>query len=621
MGRAGVAFAVTFSAWLLLFVTGQMEFLRAVFLLGVLITGAWLLLRVFRWVAQQAVWRLRHRLIVTYLFIGVAPVALLASVALLAGYWLMLQVAMSAVTKDLEYREIELASVAEAIGKVEASSRATEIPHLLNSFFTTRYVGLSVVLRQDGRETRIPSTADVPPPLVGFEAARGVVHREGEFFLWSYRKIEGGDITLVAPLSPGLLRQFAPEFGFVTVDDDVTALADERGGARGVLPVANSRLDPPLFWFALLRSAEWNRPAEPARDFRVGLQTRMSTVVGATFNRKTDLAQGFVQAILVGGVMVFLLVGLICWVIGVTMTRTITGTVHHLYEGTQRVMEGRFSHRMAVEGRDQLAEVGSSFNRMTAHLEQLVVVSKEKERLQSEMEIAREVQNQLYPRLETRSSHLSVAAVFRPARLVSGDYFDYESVREGQVALAIGDVAGKGISAALLMASIQSSLRTQLGHGEEQSTAAIVGRLNRHLCASTSPEKYATLCLGLYNEGTGALTYCNAGHLPPVLIRAGQAQRFEVNGTVVGAFANVEYEQSSVYLESGDLLALVTDGLTEPENEFGEMFGEERLIDLLLKNAHRSEQQVVDLVLEAIRHWTGSDELQDDITLMVVRRL
>jgi sigma-B regulation protein RsbU (phosphoserine phosphatase) len=89
----------------------------------------------------------------------------------------------------------------------------------------------------------------------------------------------------------------------------------------------------------------------------------------------------------------------------------------------------------------------------------------------------------------------------------------------------------------------------------------------------------------------------------------------------VGAFAEVEYGQSSICLESGDLLALVTDGVTEPENEFGEMFGDERLNDLLLKNAHRSEQQIVEVVLQAIRNWTASDELQDDITLMVVRRV
>jgi sigma-B regulation protein RsbU (phosphoserine phosphatase) len=325
--------------------------------------------------------------------------------------------------------------------------------------------------------------------------------------------------------------------------------------------------------------------------------------------------------ILILSVFVFLFVELVCWVIGVSMTRTITGAVHHLYVGTQRVMEGRLSHRMPVGGRDQLAEVGTSFNRMTEHLEQLVVVAKDKERLQSEIEIAQEVQAHLYPTIEERSAHLRVAAAFQPARMVSGDYFDYEVARDGRVALAIGDVSGKGISAALLMSSIQSSLRTQLGHDENQTPSAIVGRLNRHLCASTSMAKYATFCMGLYDEATSTFAYTNAGHIPPILIRGGRAQRLDVNGTVVGAFPEAEYDHSSLRLKSGDLLVFLTDGLTEPENEFGEMFGEDRIVDLLIKNGHRDEPEIVALMLDAHRQWTGAGELQDDITLLLARRV
>jgi sigma-B regulation protein RsbU (phosphoserine phosphatase) len=190
------------------------------------------------------------------------------------------------------------------------------------------------------------------------------------------------------------------------------------------------------------------------------------------------------------------------------------------------------------------------------------------------------------------------------------------------VALAIADVSGKGISAALLMASLQSSLRTQL-HSKNgtPSAAGIVARLNRHLCANTTPDKYATFCLGLYNEATHTLTYTNAGHLPPALIRDGQSSRFDVNGTIVGCFPQVAYEESSVRLEPGDLVLGFTDGISELENAFGEMFGEDRLIELVAKNAHLSEQKIIDLIVEAAREWCGSHEMQDDLTLLVVRRV
>ncbi len=320
--------------------------------------------------------------------------------------------------------------------------------------------------------------------------------------------------------------------------------------------------------------------------------------------------------------------------IGVKLTRSITNAVHNLYEGTQKVRVGDFSHRIEVRGTDQLAELGESFNRMTENLERLVEVAKEKERLQSEIEIAREVQNQLFPRSVPVTEALELAAVCRPARLVSGDYYDYLRLDESTLAFAIGDVAGKGISAALLMATVQSSMRAQLRAGRELvaaagngssvstiSTASLVSRLNQQLYAFTPPEKFATFYFALYDEPTGLLTYTNAGHLPPILIRDGTVSRLDVNGTVVGAFSFAEYGESSIKLDRGDLLVCFTDGITEPENEFGEMFGEDRLAEVLVKNAGREPQAIIDSVLDSVRVWTGSPELQDDMTLLLARRM
>jgi sigma-B regulation protein RsbU (phosphoserine phosphatase) len=192
------------------------------------------------------------------------------------------------------------------------------------------------------------------------------------------------------------------------------------------------------------------------------------------------------------------------------------------------------------------------------------------------------------------------------------------------VALAVGDVAGKGISAALLMATLQSSLRTQLssasGNGRP-SAARLVSQLNQYLYANTSPEKFTTLCLGLYDETDGSFSYTNGGNLPPALVRGGTVQRLDVNGTVVGAFPNAQYDESRIALQRDDLLVFFTDGVTEPENEYGEMFGEERFLDLLARNAHLGEDAILRTVIESVREWTGSDELQDDMTLLLARRL
>jgi sigma-B regulation protein RsbU (phosphoserine phosphatase) len=421
------------------------------------------------------------------------------------------------------------------------------------------------------------------------------------------------------------LAGLVPSLGLVGIDQPTGPRSKSARSAPALPPAANW-FDTEVVWFATVPAFDWSTPGRTS-DLELAVLTRVSAVLSTVFNRKAGIAQELLETALIAGVVVIVLVEIVCWVIGITMTRNITGAVHHLYEGTHRIMRGDFSHRIEVHGKDQLAELGVSFNRMTENLARLLTVAKEKERLQSEIEIAREVQNQLYPRAAPQTESMRLTAVCRPARMVSGDYYDYECTRDTYLALAIGDVAGKGISAALLMATLQSSLRTQLNahlNGNQDgppSAARLVSQLNQYLYANTSAEKYTTLCLGLYDEVASSFVYTNGGHLPPALVRKGAVTRLDVNGTVVGAFPFAEYGESRISLEPGDLLVFFTDGVTEPENEYGEMFGEERFLDLVARHAHLGEDEIVRTVVESVREWTGSDELQDDMTLLLARRV
>jgi phosphoserine phosphatase RsbU/P len=200
------------------------------------------------------------------------------------------------------------------------------------------------------------------------------------------------------------------------------------------------------------------------------------------------------------------------------------------------------------------------------------------------------------------------------------------ALSENLLAFAIGDVAGKGISAALLMASIQSTMRTQLGslYGNGRvalSTAQLVGNLNSQLYATTSAEKYATFYFAMYEETTHSLTYTNAGHLAPMLVRDGNFEMLDSTGTVVGAFPFANYKEKTVVLEHGDMLVAYTDGIVEPENEYGEMFGEDRLKELISKYANVDSSEIIARAMESVIHWTGSSELQDDMTMVVARRI
>ena len=596
----------------------------------------------------KLIWRLRNRLIIAYLFIAVVPIVLIAALAGVAIYGLTGQMASYLVTSELNRRIRGLRGPAEALTRAPAANRE-ELVRRFSPLLQRQFPDIQVVIH-DGTVVRYPANTPIPIPPPEWKDASGLILLESHLYVWMHVASNDADVTVLAPLHRDFLASLVPNLGDVTLlnlsDTETTPQSSQSRlvyGDRGVrldqlesahgdrLPPKYNRFDIQVIGGDFVPISYWDRPGKSDRKFMV-VHTRTSAVLNVLSDR-TSRFGGDLWLLFVVIATVFLVVELAAMVIGVSITRTITGAVHELYEGTQRVMQGDFSHRIRVKGNDQLAELSNSFNSMTANLQQLIGVAKEKERLQSELEIAREVQSQLFPKNIPGLRTLQVYGVCNPARMVSGDYYDFMCIQDSSLAFAIGDVAGKGISAALLMAAIQSTMRTQLttninaavtagsGNGASHfSTAELVSRLNKQLYANTSPEKYATFCFGLYDDHTNTLTYTNAGHLPPILVRKGQASELEVTGTVVGAFPFSRYEEKQLRLDDGDLLVAYTDGITEPENVYGEMFGEQRLTDLLVKYAHQESTEIVARVMEAVQEWTGAGELQDDMTLLVARR-
>jgi sigma-B regulation protein RsbU (phosphoserine phosphatase) len=637
-GKLERAFAVLLLAYVCLLLVVPHSLFVTLLQLAVLGAGGWLLFRVARMGVRKLIWGLRNRLLVAYLFIAVVPVLLIVSLAGLSFYMLTNQLGVYVATHELDRRVAWLHSATEAIARSDAGARANALrgfSRVLNG----RFAGLSIILRQNGALSYVPEDSGVTPPPIGWGEASGIVFRDHRFFLWSHSVSADADVTAFVPVDNAYLSSMAP--GIVVKLETLPARAGEEPlalepgvmGNTPRLPPAANALDMDWLWFSNLPLAVWDAPGK-LRGATMLAVTRPSVILDRIFPDIANLSNDSALAIvLIGTGILFLIVECVALAIGVSLTRTITGAVHDLYEGTQRVIEGDFSWRIPVARNDQLAELTTSFNVMTGNVERLLSVAREKERLQSEIEIAREVQNQLYPKTMPATRTLRLTAICQPARMVSGDYYDYLRIDEGRLALSMGDVAGKGISAALLMATLQSSLRAQLRSTMEVaapssaparprhfSTAQLVSELNDHLYTFTAPEKFATFWLGIYEDETGMLTYTNAGHLPPVLFRDGRATSLEANGMIVGAFPFAQYEESRIQLLPGDLLACFTDGITEPENEYGEMFGDERLIELIGKNVERDEEKIASMVMDAVRQWTGSPELFDDMTLMLARR-
>ncbi len=469
-------------------------------------------------------------------------------------------------------------------------------------------------------------------------------------------------ITVIGsmPVNDKLLDNVAEGLGQVSLLpglalQDVRKTASTREELRhrrlvgGHRPAADSLLDFQVGFSSTLSVLDWE--TGEARTIPLTVSSRPSILFEQLFGtgltgRITDTVRFSFFA--VG--LLFAMLEALAFYLAMRLTRTMTGSVEDLYAATLSIDSGNLAHRIQVQRDDQLADLCRSFNRMSWSLGRLIDEQKEKERMQSELSIAQEVQANLFPRSSVRVRTLDVHGICRPARTVSGDYYDFlvfhdDSERRRDVTglgLALGDISGKGISAALLMATLHSAVRAYRFVSEElfadsagtlthtqslecgelfESPARILSLLNRHLYRSTQTEKYATLFLAHYDDRSGRLTYSNAGQLPPFLLRAdGSVRQLDRGGTVVGLLDNMNYQQETVALENGDLVIAYSDGVTEPENDFGD-FGEDRLLEVVRQHRHEPLPVISAEVMRALDAWIGGGEQPDDITLVLARKV
>jgi sigma-B regulation protein RsbU (phosphoserine phosphatase) len=671
--------------------------------LGFLVIVLFLVLAT-RWIKAKALWRLRNRLIVTYVFIGVIPVVMLVVLAILSFYLFAGQFATFVVTTalDSELNSLDAANSAlahELAVKLQngamAETPAVEGLRRTNKSWTNRRVHAW----RDGKivlNSAPAAAASSPPTLPGYlkGSFREVVRDHDKLFLRATETIpvRDGNLTVLSsePLDQHLLEELAANLGEVTLYTGITLRAvnppqpstatqsnsdsvqtssavssqPEKNHApdagtketyvldtskpvlayiAGTVPPRVRALDPQVSFGTSISVVNWDT-GDRLNPILISVQTRVSKLYQRLFNSLGDIAPAIEWFLLVVAI-IFALIEIIAIVIGTRLTRTVTGAVAELYEGTMHVNRGDFRHRIPVTSSDQVATLATSFNSMTASLERLIEEQKQKQRLENELAIAQEVQAQLFPQENVQLASLEVHGFFRPARTVSGDYYDFLTLDSDRLVLAVGDISGKGISAALLMATIHSAVRAYslqdipvlrehaavgaaLGsevmrasalHGLDVSPGALLALLNHQLYESTPPEKYATLFLGIYNGAERKLTYSNGGHLPPIIMSEdGSIRRLECGGTVVGLFDQRAYEEDSVELCRGEIFLAYTDGVTEPENDFGE-FGEQRLIDLLRENRNLPLPRISEIVTAAVDDWIGANEQPDDVTLVLAR--
>jgi serine phosphatase RsbU (regulator of sigma subunit) len=311
------------------------------------------------------------------------------------------------------------------------------------------------------------------------------------------------------------------------------------------------------------------------------------------------------------------------WVTGVKvleMGRSITQAVRALTDGTAALSRGQLDYRIPIEGEDELWGVAGSFNGMAEGLERMRTLELERERMDEELRLAREIQQRLLPSGPPTIPGLELAGLSLPAREVGGDYFDFFALEDGRVGLAIADVSGKGTPAALLMSAFRASLRSQdLG---QMGPAEVLSRVNRFIHSSVDPGRFVTAFLAVIDPATGELRYSNAGHDAPLLVETDGAIRpLTEGGLLLGLLPQAHYPEATCTVAPGALLIAYTDGITEAQDAAGEFFGSERLESTLRACTSRSCQQVLDCIVREVRAFSPPGSQHDDITLILARRL
>ncbi|MFN8547437.1 MAG: SpoIIE family protein phosphatase [Candidatus Eisenbacteria bacterium] len=372
---------------------------------------------------------------------------------------------------------------------------------------------------------------------------------------------------------------------------------------------------------AVVRCLRWRGVTFAAGEVPILTNADFAEIIAALFQVARENPVATVAVILLV-MLAIMLIG----AIGVTvsmvsgMVRSVTRAVQVLKEATTAIGEGKLDHRIAVEGQDELWSVASSFNEMAAGLERVRSMELENQRLEQELNLAREIQNRLLPSAAPNVPEFEIAGVSMPAREVGGDYFDYLVLEGGLVGIAVADVSGKGAAAALLMSSFRASLRSydlaNLGPAET------LARLNRFVHGSVTPGKFITAFLGVLDPRSGDLRYSCAGHEPPVVVAPdGSVEMLDAGGLVLGLFPNAAYEEATARLPKGSLLAVFTDGVTEAQSPEGEFYGDTRLLDALKRDRGVAPQPLLDKFVKALKDFAGGAAQFDDITMVLARRL
>lgn len=638
---------------------GPLEFLRRLATVAIIVGSSVIVWRLSRVLRLRLLWRVRRKLILSYFFIGVVPAALIFLFFLIVGALTLLSFSSYLVTEKLADLQAQGRVYADMTAvELQQTRTPTEARDLLTRKVTAgarTYPGISMALLPMNGDTRTgvltvgawdhgtaPTT--VPEWLLRQGPSAVVVPVVEESGASAGARLIVRSVSWIGA-AESARRAIVVD---LPLDDAAASVIREETGIRlgGLAPMSPSSADPcavpdrgearleqssyALSWINFLDVTSW----ETGTSCKLGLQIQPNLV--HLYSRITEaqaIGDGMsfgqvllIMLLIIGGL--FLVIQTVAFVMGVSLARSITGAIHELFEGTRRVQAEDLSHRIRVRTRDQFGALASSFNSMVENIEELLEQKVVKERLQQELQIARDIQTSLLPSETMRRGEVTLAAACRPAREIGGDYCDFFPLDEDRIGLLVADVSGKGASAALYMAELKGlMLALSKTH---QSPRALLGEVNRVLSTNLGRTSFVTMTYAVLDLRHRTLVHARAGHTPLIHLRAGdvfpRTRLLAPEGLVLGVrmeSVRARFEgllkEHTIALSPGDVVVLFTDGISEAMNGIRDLYGEDRLCLCVEEHADLEPDALCDEIFESVREFADGAEQHDDMTMIVLK--
>jgi sigma-B regulation protein RsbU (phosphoserine phosphatase) len=626
--------------------------------IGLAVSIVYFVARLIALVNLRLLWRVRRKLILSYIFIGVVPALLLVGFFVLGAWVLSLNVS-AYVFKDgyddiVKNATLVADAAAAEIARKPETARETIDRVQRNGARSLRYPNLSLVFVPLGRpETgivpagpwdHIDQPVGVPEWVQKVSAFAGTLaitpterNGDAELIVRAAKPVESGgrrvgyviaDVPIDGEILDRLYDATSIRTGSVRIAQEegnpvlAPGSVSSSGGSGSLFSQSVTFLDVVTNWqTGTLRRATVAMTFRPSELYG-RLARAQSTQLGPV-----TMAQGILLMLVVVAVL-FLVIEIIALIMGLALARSITSSIHELFMGTERVRQGDFTHRIDIRTKDQLGELAESFNQMTGSIENLLQTAAEKKRLEEELRIARQIQMSLLPRGPLDVPGLTVTALCVPAREVGGDYYDFFPLADERLGVLIADVAGKGTSAALYMAELKGLVLSlsQI----YQSPRQLLIEVNRILSENLDSRSFITMTYAVLDLAGATMTYARAGHTPLIFLpgtsASTAAQVLTPNGMVLGLridgaaekFAEL-LEEERVPLQPGAIIVLYTDGITEAMNAESDLFGESRLSRIVEEHGHLDSGELRERILREIEAFVGSADQHDDMTMILMK--